>query len=398
MSAAPVRIVAPTGQPARVEKPKVAEVSALPSVWTLEDSIDWLVEDMIPRAGVNLISAESGTGKTWLAYAIAGAVAHGRHFIGRQVRQAPVVYLDGENPLYVVKRNLADLGVTQTDQLRVWGGWVDEERPRPNDARILQFAGDTKPLLIWDSLVEFARCDEQSSTEMREFMKLFRRLAHRGATVIVLHHTGKSKTSKDYRGSTDIKASVDMAYVVSGHARQGKLHRLEMNPFKSRIAPGEKFAMEFREGQGFHAIEAPKQGFNKPKVDAEEIVAQSFGRIRGSMVPRSRLWLRTAALESTWSRMPCSTTISWLNRALETRSCTPSGRTSLPVSRILEYRKLGKLKQNPTRIKHPSPATPVREEVYPSSPHTATLTGMWLEGSRAGKRTGIGRANESSEI
>jgi hypothetical protein len=183
-----------------------------------------------------------------------------------------VLYLDGENPLYVVKRNLKDLGIEPHDQFRIWGGWNDEEPPRPDDARITSFAEATKPLLVWDSLVEFARCDEQSSTEMREFMKLFRRLAHVGATVIVLHHTGKSKTSKDYRGTTDIKASVDMAYVVTGQARQGKLHRLEMSPFKSRIAPGEKFAMEFHEGHGFHAVEASRQGFGKPKVDADEIV------------------------------------------------------------------------------------------------------------------------------
>lgn len=271
MSAAPVRIIAPGGEVVRVE-PKIAEVSALPAVWDLTDSIEWLVDGMIPRASVNLISAESGTGKTWLTQAISGAVAHGKEFLGRPVQRAPVLYLDGENPLYVVKRNLKDLGVDAHDQLRIWGGWNDEEPPRPDDARITSFAEATKPLLVWDSLVEFARCDEQSSTEMREFMKLFRRLAHVGATVIVLHHTGKSKTSKDYRGSTDIKASVDMAYVVSGHARHGKLHRLEMNPFKSRIAPGQKFAMEFREGRGFDAVEVLKQSFDKPKVDADDVV------------------------------------------------------------------------------------------------------------------------------
>ena len=273
MSAAPMRIVSPTGQPVRAEAvAKIAEVAALPSVWDLDDSIEWLVDGMIPRASVNLISAESGTGKTWLAYAIAGAVAHGRSFVGRDVRQSPVVYFDGENPLYVVKRNLTDLGITSTDQLRIWGGWNDEEPPRPDDARIIRYAAENCPLLIWDSLVEFARCDEQSSNEVRAFMRLFRQLAHAGATVIVLHHTGKSSTSKTYRGSTDIKASVDMAYLVSGRARHGKLHRLEMTPFKSRIAPGEAITMQFAEGEGFHAVAVPKEAFDKPKVDASEIV------------------------------------------------------------------------------------------------------------------------------
>ena len=269
---APVRIVEAAEKPARPKPGPIAEVSALPSVWDLDAKVEWLVPDMIPRASVNLISAESGTGKTWLAYAVAGAVAHGAAFIGRAAQPAPVLYLDGENPLYVVKRNLGDLGIAATENLRIWGGWNTEPPPRPDDQRVLRFAAeDPKPLLIWDSLVEFARADEQSSTEMREFMKHFRRLAHLGATVVVLHHTGKSAGSKEYRGSSDIKAAVDVAYVVTGKPLYGKLHRLELEPFKSRIAPGQKFAMEFTEGRGFVALAAPKV---EPREDPEHVVRQ----------------------------------------------------------------------------------------------------------------------------
>jgi hypothetical protein len=181
-----------------------------------------------------------------------------------------VLYLDGENPLYVVKRNLGDLGVTATDNLRIWGGWNTEPPPGPEDKRILRFATeDPKPLLIWDSLVEFAQADEQSSTEMREFMKHFRRLAHLGATIIVLHHTGKSAGSKEYRGSSDIKAAVDVAYRMTGKPRAGKLHGLDLEPFKSRIAPGQKFAMEFSQGQGFVASAPPMAA---PRVDPDHVV------------------------------------------------------------------------------------------------------------------------------
>jgi AAA domain len=272
MSAAPVRIINPAGQP--VPAGTIADVSALPAVWDLDAKVEWLVPDMIPRASVNLISAESGTGKTWLAYAIAGAVAHGAGFIGRAAQVAPVLYLDGENPLYVVKRNLGDLGIAATENLRIWGGWNIEPPPGPDDQRVLRFASaDPKPLLIWDSLVEFARADEQSSTEMREFMKHFRRLAHLGATVVVLHHTGKSAGSKEYRGSSDIKAAVDVAYVVTGKPLYGKLHRLDLEPFKSRIAPGQKFSMEFTEGRGFVALAAPKVEL-EPRAGPEQVVRQ----------------------------------------------------------------------------------------------------------------------------
>ena len=272
--------VAVPAQPSTAElPPRIATVQALPDVWALEANVEWLVDDMLPRASVNLISAESGTGKTWLAYAIAGAVAHGMPFLGRATSQVPVLYVDGENPLSVVKRNLTDLGIDATDNLHVWGGWVGDPPPRPNDPRVIQFAREHRPLLIWDSLVEFAHADEQSSNEMRVFLDYFRALAHLGATIIALHHTGKSKTSKEYRGSTDIKASVDTAYVVTGKPRNGQLHRLEMDPFKSRIAPGQKFGMEFEAGRGFSAISVPQQ---RPTVDPNEILRRIIRENSGS--------------------------------------------------------------------------------------------------------------------
>jgi KaiC/GvpD/RAD55 family RecA-like ATPase len=269
MSAAPAVLVTPAGQPAAPATPRL-EIAALPAVWEMNSNVEWLVDGMIPRCSVNLISAESGTGKTWLAHAIAGAVARGASFIGRTVQRAtPVLYFDGENPLLVVKRNLRDLGIAATPNLHIWGGWNAEPPPGPDDDRIIRYATEAKPLLIWDSLVEFAHCDEQSSTDMRKFMNRFRHLAHRGATVIILHHTGKSKASKQYRGSSDIKASVDTAYLVTGKERHGKLHRLTMDPFKSRIAPGQKFTMEFSEGRGFTALATPPQ---EPRTDPYAIV------------------------------------------------------------------------------------------------------------------------------
>jgi hypothetical protein len=269
VSAAPVSILDPAGQPCAVQEERIPKISDLPSVWQMDGTVEWLVDGMIPRKSVNLISAESGTGKTWLAYAIAGAVAHGVSFLEQEVHQTPVLYLDGENPLTVVKRNLLDLGIKETPNLNVWAGWNVEPPPAPDDPRIISFVRDHQPLLLWDSLVEFGECDEQSSTEVRAFVKKFRYLTHQGATVIVLHHTGKSQGSKQYRGSSDIKASVDMAYVVTGSTRHGKLHRLTMTPFKSRIAPGQTFGMEFRERKGFVSVDVPKQA---AKPDPVQIV------------------------------------------------------------------------------------------------------------------------------
>jgi hypothetical protein len=215
--------------------PLITDLRQIPSVWTLEMNMTWCVHEMIAQGSITLICSESGTGKTWLGYCIAGCVAHGLPLIGRATRASKVLYADGENPLYVVKQRLFDLGITQTDDLIVWGGWNDSPPPGPNSPLVIDFASRHKGLIIYDSLVEFHPGCEQSSTETRAYMRHFRRLANLGATVIVLHHTGKAETSKQYRGSSDIKAAVDTAYLlekVSGESES--LGKLSLTCFKGR--------------------------------------------------------------------------------------------------------------------------------------------------------------------
>jgi hypothetical protein len=106
-------------------------------------------------------------------------------------------------------------------------------------------------------------------------MREFRRLANLGATILLLHHTGKSGTSKKYRGSSDIKAAVDTAYLLEKVASLGgadKLRRLKMTNFKSRFAEGKNFAMEFIAGEGFGPVGEP----SKVESPGDLIVLQSF--------------------------------------------------------------------------------------------------------------------------
>src|SRR5690348_13542650 len=117
--------------------------------------------------------------------------------------------------------------------------YMTKKRQPPCSAAQWLRCGSGAPLLIWDSLVQFHDGDEQSATQTRAFMTHFRALANAGATVLVLDHTGKTATSQDYRGSSDIKVAVDMAYCVEpGFTLMGGIHRLTMRNFKGRFAPG----------------------------------------------------------------------------------------------------------------------------------------------------------------
>ncbi len=255
------------------DRPLISDLSEIPSVWNLEASLDWCVGDMIARGSVTLICAESGTGKTWLAYYIAGCVAHGVSVLGRSVKRSKVLYLDGENPLYVVKQRLFDLGIVETPDLTIWGGWNMSPPPGPQSAVVRKFAREHEGLIIYDSFIEFHPGSEQSSTETRAFMREFRTLANLGATVIVLHNAGKAETSKLYRGSSDIKAAVDTAYLLSGSGdKPEKLGKLSLRCFKGRLMPGQNFGLEF----------SPKRGFIQcedfaPTKTVEEIISEILG-------------------------------------------------------------------------------------------------------------------------
>jgi hypothetical protein len=263
---------------------EITDLGELKSVWDLDARVEWLIQDMLPLRSVNLLTADSGTGKTWVSYAIAGAVAHGRSFIGLKTEKRPVLYLDGENPLAIAKRNLELLGIGRTDALKVWGGWNDTPPPGPDSPIVREFAAKN-PLMIWDSLVEFHPGDEQSSTETRKFMKLYRSLAHLGATILILHHVGKSGKSP-YRGSSDIKAAVDTAYHVEGVPRDGRIHRLTLENFKSRFAPVPNFALEFESGRGFTGVGAPTISRTHSTAEVVEELVRANSGLNGTQIKK----------------------------------------------------------------------------------------------------------------
>jgi hypothetical protein len=93
---------------------------------------------------------------------------------------------------------------------------------------------ELRPLIVVDSLIAFLEGDENDAAAMRRFMNGLRWLADTGATVVPIHHDGKSETARDYRGSSDIKAAVDQAFHVSNLGSDGKLDRLSLRCFKSR--------------------------------------------------------------------------------------------------------------------------------------------------------------------
>lgn len=58
--------------------------------------LPWLVDDLIPEGYLSLLVGDGGTGKSLLALHLCLCIAAGREFLGKEVQQGQVLYLDYE--------------------------------------------------------------------------------------------------------------------------------------------------------------------------------------------------------------------------------------------------------------------------------------------------------------
>lgn len=228
----------------------IRSIDELPPFWECGGaSMVWAVEDMIGEATLVMFSGESGSGKTTLAWAIARDICRGVEFAGRKTTQRPVLILDRENPIGVTRDRGERLGITREDDIRVWGGWLREEAPAPNAEILLRWVMEQKrkPLILADSLIRFLSGSENDATESSASIGGFRRLVDAGATVVLLHHSGKAETAKDYRGSSDLKAAIDVGFNVKNLGGD-RLGRMVLRTFKSRYIVPSEILLDYADG------------------------------------------------------------------------------------------------------------------------------------------------------
>lgn len=226
---------------------RAVPVADVPSIFSFgSQQILWAVDQLVAMSAVTMIAADSGTLKSTLATAAARAVADGTDFAGIPTTQREVLILDrGENTLPGVQERYGRMGIRDGDGLRHYGDWLGDV-PSPASLLVLDYvrATDPKPLIVVDSLISFLEADENDAVIVRKFMRQLRQLATLGAGVIIQHHAGKD-SSKKYRGSSDIKASVDVAYELDGIGDPTKLDGVVMVAFKARFSVRQRLNLRF---------------------------------------------------------------------------------------------------------------------------------------------------------
>jgi archaellum biogenesis ATPase FlaH len=250
--------------------------------------MDYIIDDILPRGNVVLLTGSPGCGKSFLALKMAVEIAREREFLGRRCEATRVLILDKENPVQLQRQRLRTLagGSILYPELKIWGGWLKDPPAMLGDPRLLKWAKEEKLLMIFDSLVRFHEADENDASEMRHVMAHIRRLADAGATVVLLHHKPKSDELL-YRGSSDILAAVDMAFILEVVCTGS----LRLRCFKSRLSEERTFtiAADFARGR-FELTDSAVAVLSRNEVAIlGEIIAEFPGCTQNEIVEKSGL-------------------------------------------------------------------------------------------------------------
>ena len=186
-----------------------ADLNALPPV-------KWRLKGILPYEGLAALYGQSATGKSFLAFDMATAIAQGTTWFGIRTTKSIVIYvaLEGESGF--------------KNRVKAWE--LENNCPLPqnmfmvmqpflvtNSTNVDELAATVphNSMVIVDTLNRAApTSDENSSKEMGEILQACKKLQGLiGGLVVLVHHTGKD-TTKGPRGHSSFFAALDGAIEV----------------------------------------------------------------------------------------------------------------------------------------------------------------------------------------
>lgn len=179
---------------------------------------DWLIQGLFRVGSLIGLYGPPAEGKSFVALDWALSIAAGSDWCGRSINQGEVVYVAAEGGGALWKRVQAWMNARGIHELPsaffiLEGVQVKDAADLDGVLTRIHERQLVPRLIVLDTL---ARCfvggDENSASDMGEFIEGIALLQREtGASVLVLHHTGKAKKARDIeRGSTAFRAACDV--------------------------------------------------------------------------------------------------------------------------------------------------------------------------------------------
>ena len=205
----------------------------------------WCVRGVLPAVGLAALYGPSASGKSFLAFDMAAAIAEGQSWFDCRVEAAPVVYaaLEGEAG-FKLRAQAWEVSRGRNLPAGLLMMMQCFKLTEPQDVQDLAAVVPAGSVIFLDTLNRAApTADENSSKDMGEILQAAKTLqAVTGGLVVLVHHTGKDST-RGLRGHSSLFAAMDAAVEVSrdGDRREWKVAKSkdgqdgDAHPFKLQI-------------------------------------------------------------------------------------------------------------------------------------------------------------------
>jgi RecA-family ATPase len=265
------------------------------------EEIPYLVQDIIPEQSVGVLAGLPQAHKTWVGLHLAYCIGTGNPFLGRFNinKTAPALYLAFEGSLPTLKRRVQKIIFEDAPNVLVWSvtgsllysgitaGMNNTQRETQSGVASLTLKHITDvakeagvKLIVIDTFRASFVGNENDSGDVANYLNKINKLqADTGASILLLHHTGKNTgESIDYhdsykliRGSSALVGSVD--YVLGlQYDKENSDPEVEdvlvLSQAKSRDAPQQAdLEIHMREEEGKIKF---RSTFLESKIDARE--------------------------------------------------------------------------------------------------------------------------------
>ncbi len=241
-----------------------------PSEFMKRPKTQWLVKGILPQAELCVLFGNSGSGKSFLALDMMGAIARGAEWRGRKTKQGRSVYVASEdaNGFTVRLGTYAQHFGLDVEALGI--GMIDDTPNLADKADIKDLIAALKTFgkvdIVWiDTLAKSFQGNENSGEDMTRVLSHCA-LIHRvtGALVVLIAHSGKD-TTKGVRGWSGLRGAADVQIEV---VRSGD-HRAAIID-KQKNGPGEGDEYRFKLESVVLGVDEDGEEINSCVVDHTE--------------------------------------------------------------------------------------------------------------------------------